>query len=446
MRKYFGDRQFYLAFLAIALPTMAQQFITSFVSLIDNIMIGGLGEVALTAVTTANKFYVLNFALTFGLAGGASIFISQFFGAHKHKEVQETFDIAFVAGVVVGLFFTLALAVFPRELLSVFTSNPVIIDSALDYLRFAKFTFLPFGLSMAISMSLRSVKIVKLSLKIGTVAVLTNTLFNYLLIFGNFGFPQLGTAGAGLATLIARIVEFGLYLYCLNYRDNYLKVTIGGLFHLNGAIIKRMIYKVIPLTLNEIIYSLGTTIIFMAYLRTDEILVAGISVIDTVGSLLFVLFAGISSAVMVLIGNELGANELEKAKENSLKLVTFSVLIAGAIGLIIFLVAPYIHLLYNLTPETNHLIEVCLKFKSVWVIANGISVCVFFILRSGGDTRNTFLLDSGFMVIAIIVATSLSFTAIELVRLFMIVEGIEFIKAIGGLYFYNKGNWIKNLT
>lgn len=446
MRKYFGDRQFYMSFLAIALPTMAQQFITSFVSLIDNIMIGGLGEVALTAVTTANKFYVLNFSLTFGLAGGASIFISQYFGAGKHKEVQETFDIAFVAAVVVGGLFSLALILFPRELLSIFTSNPTIIASALEYLTFAKFTFLPFGLSMAISMSLRSVKIVKLSLKIGTFAVLTNTLFNYLFIFGNFGFPKMGAAGAGLATLIARMAEFGLYLYYLNNHDNYLKVRLRELFHLNVEIIKRMVFKVIPLTLNEIIYSTGTTIIFMAYLRTDEILVAGISVIDTVGSLLFVLFAGISSAVMVLIGNELGANELEQARENSLKLITFSIIIAAAIGLIIFLVAPYIPLLYNLTPETNHLIEVCLKFKSVWVIANGISVCVFFILRSGGDTRNTFLLDSGFMMIAIAVATSLSFTAIELVTLFMVVESIEFIKALGGLYFYKRGNWIKNLT
>ena len=177
MRKYFGDRQFYLAFLAIALPTMAQQFITSFVSLIDNIMIGGLGEVALTAVTTANKFYVLNFSLTFGLAGGASIFLSQYFGAGKHKEVQETFDITFVAGIIVGLLFTLALVAVPRELLSIFTRNPLIIESALSYLTFAKFTFLPFGLSMAISMSLRSVKIVKLSLKIGTFAVLDEHLF-----------------------------------------------------------------------------------------------------------------------------------------------------------------------------------------------------------------------------------------------------------------------------
>ncbi len=446
MRKFFGDKEFYLSFLAIALPTMAQQFITSFVSLIDNIMIGGLGEVALTAVTTANKFYVLNFSLTFGLAGGASIFISQYFGAGKHKEVQETFDIAFMAGIVVGGLFSLALILFPKELLMIFTDNPVIIASALDYLTFAKFTFLPFGLSLAISMSLRSVKIVKLSLKIGTVAVLTNTVLNYLLIFGNFGFPEMGAAGAGLATLVARIGEFGLYLYYLNRHDNYLKVRIPGLFHLNSSIIKRMVYKVVPLTLNEIIYSTGTTVIFMAYLRTDEILVAGISVIDTVGSLLFVLFAGISSAVMVLIGNELGANELERAKENSLKLITFSVLIAGAIGLVIFLIAPYISLLYNLTPETNNFIETCLKFKSLWVIANGISVCVFFILRAGGDTRNTFLLDSGFMMISIVVATALSFTAIELVTLFVIVESIEFIKAMGGLYFYNRGKWINNLT
>ena len=184
----------------------------------------------------------------------------------------------------------------------------------------------------------------------------------------------------------------------------------------------------------------------MAYMRTDEILVAGISVIDTVGSLLFVLFAGISSAVMVLIGNELGANELDQAKENSLKLITFSIITAAVIGLVIFVVAPYVSLLYNLTPETNHLIEVCLRFKSVWVIASGISVCVFFILRAGGDTRNTFLLDSGFMVVAIIVATSLSFTGIKLVELFMIVEGIEFVKALGGLYFYRRGKWIKNLT
>ncbi len=444
--KFFGNRQFYLGFLAIALPTMAQQFVTSFVSLVDNVMIGSLGEVALTAVSTANRFYILNFSLIFGLAGGASIFVAQYFGAKKDKEVQESFDITIVASLMVGFLFTTLLVFFPRQLLLLFTDNEGIIAAALQYLKFAKFTYIPFGVSLAISTNLRSVKIVKLSLMIGIVSVLTNTGLNYVLIYGNFGLPELGVEGAGLATLIARLVEFGLYLYCLNFKNYYFRIRVTQLVRLNFEIIGRMINKVVPLTINEIIYTTGTTVVFMAYMRTDEILVAGISIIDTIGSLLFVIFAGISSAVMVMIGNELGANELEKAQANSLRLIILSLMLAAGIGTIIFVLAPIVPLFYNLKPETTNMVITCLRYKSFWVMANGVTVCVFFILRSGGDTKNTFILDSGFMIISMALSTTLSFTAIELIPLYFVVEGVEFVKSVAGIYLYKRGDWIKNLT
>ena len=175
LKKYFGTKQFYRTVISIAFPIMAQQFITTFVNLIDNVMIGSIGNIALTSVTVANRFFLIMNSILFGLCGAAGIYIAQFFGAKQKKNCQEVFNINMAFAVGAGLLFTLIIFIFPQYAIELFSKTPIIVDEAIKYLHLAKYTYIPFAVSFTCMMALRAVGINKIQLKVGIVAVITNT-------------------------------------------------------------------------------------------------------------------------------------------------------------------------------------------------------------------------------------------------------------------------------
>lgn len=447
-KKFFGTKAFYKSVIVIALPIMAQQFVTSFVNLIDNVMIGSVGSVALTSVTVANKFYLIFNSTLFGLCGASGIFIAQYFGAKDHRKCQEVFDANMLFSLLSGLLFTLMVIFIPVQILQLFSKTPAIVDSGLSYLNFIKYSYLPYAVSMTCMMALRSVGINKIQLKIGILTVATNTCLNYILIFGHFGFKPMGVEGAAIATLIARLVEMVIYLILLLKRKHYFRLDINGMFHLNKDLISRLMIKALPLTINEIMFSLGNAMIFKSYIRTDEFLVAAISVVDTVMNIAFIIFGGLSSAVAIMIGNKLGANELEEARENSLKLIVFGAMVAVVISAILISFSGLIPKIYNLEPEINQAITTMLCIKSLMIPFYVINVCIFFVLRAGGDAASTLMMDSGFLWGAsVLFSTLLSiFTPIPLIPLYAIIESLDIFKLFVASYFYRKGHWVRNMT
>lgn len=448
LKKLFGTKQFYRNVMIIALPIMAQQFVTSFVNLIDNIMIGSVGSVALTSVTVANKFYLIYNSTLFGLCGAAGIFIAQYFGAKDHRKCQEVFDANLLFSLLSGLLFTFLVFIIPTQILNLFSKTPTIVESGLAYLEFIKYSYLPYAVSMTCMMAMRAVGINKIQLKVGILTVATNTILNYILIFGHLGFPKLGVQGAAIATLIARIVEMFIYFSLLLRKKHYFEFDFKGMFHLNIDLVRRMMVKALPLTLNEIMFSLGNAMVFKSYIRTDEFLVAAISVVDTVLNIAFIVFSGLSSAVAILIGNKLGANQLDEAKDNSIKLIAFGTMIGIVTGLIMIVCSGFIPKMYNLEPEINRTITIMLCIKAVMIPIYVTNVCIFFVLRAGGDATSTLIMDSGFLWGAnVLVSTLLSiFTPIPLILLYAIVESLDTIKMFLAIYLYRKGHWIRNMT
>lgn len=448
MKRYIGTWKFYKEALLIALPIMAQQFITTFVNLIDNIMIGSIGNIALTSVTVANRFYLIFNSTLLGICGAAGIYIAQYFGAKEKKKCQEVFNINMVWTIAIALLFMSILFVMPEVIIRLFSNTPNIVDTSLRYITFAKFTYLPFAISFTCMMALRAVGINTIQLKVGAVAVGTNTFLNYCLIFGNFGFPELGVQGAAIATIIARMIEMSIYLVILYRNRHFFHFDFQGFRHLNVMVMKRMINKVIPLTANEILFSLGLAMIFKSYMRADEYLVAAISVEDTVVQILFIVFGGLSSAVSILIGNKLGANLLDEARDNARKLIVFGVMLALIIGSISFIAAGFIPMFYNVDQAIKDTITILLRVKSIMIIFHAANVCIFFVLRSGGDIVSTLLMDAGFLWAGgVLVSTGLSmFTGISLVALYIIVESLDVIKSFVAFFFFKKERWVRNIT
>lgn len=448
LKKCFGNKEFYKEVISIALPIMISQFVTSFVNLIDNVMIGSVGASALTSVTVANKYYMLFNSTMFGFCGAAGIFISQFFGAKNNKRCQEVFNINMIFCLIAALFFTFFATICPTFILGLFTKTPEIMNLGLDYMNIIKFSYIPYAVSFTIMMALRAVAINHVQLKIGILTVATNTFLNYCLIYGNFGFPQLGVTGAALATLIARLVEMVVYFTLLIRNNHFFKFDLKGLYHLEFKLIKKMVGRALPLTINEILFSLALAFIFKAYMRVDEYLVAAITVVDTVMNIAFIIFGGLSSAVSIMIGKKLGANLLEEAKENALKLEVFGAMIGIAIGGILILASSYVPMIYNLEADINQAITTLLRIKGVLIPVYVINCCGFFICRAGGDVRSTMIMDSGFLwCVNVTVATTLSvFTNISLVALFLVVESLDILKMFLCIYYLKKGNWVNNLT
>ena len=448
MKKFIGDKKFYMITLSIALPIMAQQFVTTFVNLIDNMMIGSVGSLALTSVTVANKVYLIFNSSMFGICGAASIFIAQYYGAKDDESCQKILNINIVCGLIIAGIFVLALFLFPKQLMEIFSSNPDVIHESLRYLQFAVYTYVPYAITSCVMMALRAIGINKIQLGIGIVTVMMNTVLNYILIFGHFGISALGVQGAAIATAIARFVEMCIYLFILLKKRYIFHLSLQELFHLDFGLIQSMIKKAVPLTINEILFSLGLTMIFISYMRCDESLISAISVVDTVMQIAYIIFGGLSSAVSILIGNRLGANQIQEAKDNARLLLTFGVMIGVGITIIFILVAPIIASFYNVEEIIKQTIVSLIRIKSLLLPVYVYNVCIFFILRAGGDALSTMIMDSGFLWCAgVLVSTVLSmFVDMPLVLLFTIVESCDVFKLFVATYFFRKEKWAKNMT
>ena len=256
IKSFFGDRSFYKEVTGIALPIMAQQFVTSFVNLIDNVMVGGVSQTALTAVTVANRFYMIASSIMFGLCGAAGIYIAQNYGAGKNDRCQKILNINLSIGFVVMLLFTGVLFFVPEWTIYPFSRTPEIVDLGLDYIVFAKYTYIPYGISFTCMMAMRAIGLNKIQLKVGIIAVLTNTILNYILIYGKLGSPAMGVKGAALATMIARLLEMAIYLALLIRQRHFYKLDLKGLIFLDWSLMKSMLAKAVPLTANELFFSI----------------------------------------------------------------------------------------------------------------------------------------------------------------------------------------------
>ena len=448
IKSFFGDRSFYKEVTGIALPIMAQQFVASFVNLIDNVMVGGVSQTALTAVTVANRFYMIASSIMFGLCGAAGIYIAQNYGAGKNDRCQKILNINLSIGFVVMLLFTGVLFFVPEWTIYPFSRTPEIVDLGLDYIVFAKYTYIPYGISFTCMMAMRAIGLNKIQLKVGIIAVLTNTILNYILIYGKLGSPAMGVKGAALATMIARLLEMAIYLALLIRQRHFYKLDLKGLIFLDWSLMKSMLAKAVPLTVNELFFSIGTSLVFKSYMRADELLVAAISVVDTVMNLAFIVFGGLSSAVAIFIGGKLGAGKLEEAKSDAKKIIVFGVMVSAVLGAVLFCVAPYIHNLYSLSDEAIRALEILIRIKSCLMPIYVVNVCTFYVLRSGGDTFSTMLVDSGFLWIGpVTVSTLLSiFTSIEVVPLYVTVELLDLVKMFIAFWFLKRGRWVRNLA
>ncbi len=446
--KFIGPKQFYKDVLKIAVPLMLQQLITSSVNLIDNLMVGQLGDASLGGVAATNRFYMIAFFATFGILAAAGIFIAQYFGAKDEEHMKQSFRFSILSAYLVILPFFFLGFLRPQWGIQYFTSDAGIVSEGIRYMTVASFSLLPLGPVLAMTSAMRSIGETKIPLYAGIVSVLTNAFFNYILIFGHFGFPAMGVVGAAYATVIARLVEVSILLVVMKVKSFAFSTKISELLHISKLIIRNVSVKAAPLALNEFFWASGMATLFKFYATRGPEVISGMSIAGTTADLFFTLFGGMAVASTVMISQPLGANDLETGRANGYRMLGFSVFLAMCFALMMFGASFVVPHFYNVSSEARMISQNILRIMSVmfWIYM-GTAQC-YFILRAGGDTKSTFLMDSGFMwFVNIPVVFAFAYlTDFPIFVVYIAGQSTDFLKLSFSYWLVKKEKWVVNLT
>ncbi len=452
-----GDRKFYGLLLAVVLPIIAQNGITQFVSLLDNIMVGQTGTEAMSGVSIVNQIvFVFNLVL-FGGLSGAGIFTAQFFGSNDKEGIRRTVRFKIVIAVLICVGFII-LSIFCGEaLISLFIhqgnseGNPaLVLESGLSYLRMLYWSLPFFTVTQIYASTLRETGKTLPPMLAGMAAVLVNLFFNYLLIFGNWGFPQMGVAGAALATGISRVVEMSIVLiwaHTHTEKNPYLRGLYRSV-HIGGDLIKQICIKGMPLMLNEFLWSLGTTVMAQRLSMRGIDAYAAYNISSVVSNLFNVVFISMGSAIAILLGQLLGAGKIEQAKQDAKKLQFAAVVSSLVMAGLMIATSSLFPLFYDVETSVRQTATYLIIVSACVMPISSYNNASYFTIRSGGKTLITFLFDSCFVwAVTVPVATLLvNFTSWSVVWVYAGCMSLELLKGIAGTILVRSGKWAQNLA
>ncbi|EOD01177.1 MATE family efflux transporter [Caldisalinibacter kiritimatiensis] len=396
MNQILRDKKFYKTMLSIALPVALQNLISSSLNMVDTVMIQRLGDSHLAAVGMANQFFFLFVLLLFGINSGASIFVSQFWGKKDILNIRRVLGISLITGGALSIIFMSGALFTPRFIMGIFTEDIKVIGLGQKYLTIVGFSYIVTAISFSYGFSSRSIGQAKTPMIVSALSLATNTLLNYGLIFGNFGFPMLGIRGAAIATLISRTLEVLLLTGTIYINKGVLAGKINEMIDISKQFVIRFFKTTMPVILNEAFWSLGITMYFIAYGRIGTEAFAAVQIANTIQNMFMVVSMGLGNACAVMIGNEIGAENEEKAIQYAKKYSILAPAVGVILGLSLFLLSPFILRLFNTSPHmyqnayrTLIVISIFMSFK----MFN--TVLVVGILRGGGDTKYSLFLEMG---------------------------------------------------
>ena len=457
LKRLIGSRDFYRRLFAVMAPVLVQNVITNFVSLLDNVMVGQVGTEPMSGVAIVNQLiFIFNLCIFGGLAG-AGIFTAQFYGKGDNQGVRDSFRIKlYVAAGSLAVFLLLFLTR-GEALISLFLHEgeeqldlAATLNYGLDYLHVMLIQTLPFALTQIYSSTLRETGETVLPMRAGVAAVFVNLFFNYILIFGKLGFPALGVVGAAIATVIARFAEcFTVVLWTHRHRDrNPYIVGAYSSLKVPGQLAKQVAVMGLPLLANEALWSAGMAMLNQCYSVRGLEVVSAFNISSTVSNLFFCASMAMGTTVSIVVGQLLGAGELERAVDEDRKLIAFSFALSVAVGAVMAALAPLIPRVYNTTDAVKSLAVRLLIVTAVLMPLNAFTNAAYFTLRSGGKTVITFVFDCVFLwALNIPLAFVLSrFTGLPVVEMYALVEGLNLIKAALGFWLVRSRKWVNNLV
>lgn len=455
-KRFVGDKVFYRLVFTLALPLILQNAVSTFVNLLDNVMVGQTGTEPMSGVSIVNQLlFVYNLCL-FGGVSGAGIFAAQFFGSGNRGGIRNCLRF----NIILTLIFT-ALALFlfiffDEQLIRLFLhgENMEALNATLSYgrgyLRVMIWSFVPFALTNSYTSILRVTGDAGLPMRAGILALLVNLFGNWLLIFGNWGFPAMGVVGAAVATVLSRYVETALIIITVHSRKDRYPFADGlwRSMRIPASLTRTILRKGLPLLYNELFWSMGVTALTQCYSFRGLTAVAALNINSVVLNLFNVVMLTMGNCAGIILGNVLGAGEFERAKSYSPKLVALSFASAVVTGSLFALCAPMVPRFYNTTGEVRGLATQLMLVCAACLPLHAICNVSYFTLRSGGRTLITILFDSGYTWLIAVPAAWLliHFTSLSLIAAYIIVNSLDILKAVAGLILVKRGVWLRNIV
>ncbi len=457
LSKYVGDRAFYKKVLAVSVPIMVQNAITNFVSLLDNIMVGRLGTEEMSGVAIVNQLFFVCYLALFGAIAGAGIFTAQYFGKADDEGVRYTFRFKLVICTII-IAATVAILYFAGDgLIDMYLrgnddGGDIVATHHFGYeYMVIMFAGLPaMMLSQIYSGTLRECGRTFVPMVAGIIAVVINLIFNYLLIYGMFGFPEMGVEGAAFATVISRWIE-ALIVIVWTHHNSHINTYIVGMYR-NFRIPAELTFSIIrrgtPLLINETLWSLGMAMLMQCYSVRGLSVVAGMNICNTVVNIFYVVFFAMGDAVAILVGQLLGAGKMKEAKDTAVKLISLGVFSAVVLAFVVFFTSGLYPLFYNIDEHTSELAVGFIRLSALFMPQIAFLHASYFTIRSGGKTFITFLFDSVFLiVVSLPIAYVLSrFTDMDIFMLYFLVQLADGIKSAIAYILIKKEIWINNIV
>ena len=456
-RRFIATKAFYLFVLSVAVPIMIQNGISNFVNMLDNLMIGRIGTEQMSGASIVNQLIFVYNLCIFGGVSGAGIFTAQYFGQKNHEGVRQTCRYKIWLGTALTI---LALVLFLTRgdaLIGLYLKGegtPEQIRQTLsygkEYLQIMLLGLLPFMLTNVYASTLRECGETILPMRAGVAAVLVNLVFNYLLIYGKAGFPEMGVAGAAAATVLSRFIELSI-IVIWTHRHPEKNPFVVGLYEslkVPAALVKKIVIKGTPLLINEALWSGGMAMLIQCYSVRGLNVVASHNIANTINNVFNIVFIALGDSVAIIVGQLLGAGKMEDARDADRKIITFSVMCCTAVAAVMLFVAPFFPRLYNTEEEVKALARSFIIVNAVAMPMYSFLHATYFTLRSGGKTIITFLFDSMFVwVVSVPTAFILSrYTHLPVVTIFIIIQASELIKCVIGFVLVKKGVWLNNIV
>jgi len=412
-------------------------------------MVGQLGDTQLAAVGLANQVYFLLLLFLLGIGSGASIFASQFWGKRDISNIRRILGLSLMISIAAALLFFLISFGNARAILQIFSNDPKVIDLGSRFLSISSFSYIMLAITSCFAAVLRSTGEVKLPMRVNVIALLTNTFLNYLLIFGNFGLPRLGVTGAAIATLIARFLEMTLLL-TVTYRSEYIiAAKFHELINIPADLAKRFFAATGTVVFKDEIWAVGQTLYMAIYAKMGTEVVASLNIMSTIRQLMVVLFSGIASACLVMVGNQIGAGDEPRAFLDAKRFLLLTALAGVIMGAITVFGSNIILAPYKVPPEVFRVSQALLYVFAVFLpISSFNTVAITGVLRSGGDTMFCLILD---MVAVYLIGMPLALLgqavwkfSVESVFTLIILQ--EVFKAALCMWRFISKRWINNLV
>lgn len=441
---------FYRRVLGIAVPIAIHNLMISAINMADVFMVGQLGEEAIAALGISNQLMFLLILFLFGMGSGGQIFVSQFYGKGDLLNLRRVMGAVLGLGIFVSLGAFTGARFFPEAIVGLFSSDAPVVGYACEYLKIVSWSYIFTAVSFIYQVVLRSTDSPRLPVYSCAMALVINIFFNWVLIFGHFGFPAMGIQGAALATLIARVAETAFTLAYAYIRKLAAAAGFSELVSVKKELLKQLFVTALPVFFNEITWALGILALNWIYAKLGTESIAAINISDSVTKLFFAAFIGIGNSGAVVLGYDIGAGiESEKVWNTSKRLVKLAISTGVFLSLFVFLFTDPILSVYNISESVR---DLAYKSTLVWIIFLPVvafnNLNIVGILRSGGDTKAAFLIDVGALWLVSVPVSFVGAVVFQLPLYWVLLLGKieESIKFGWGFKRYISKKWIKNLV